>query len=305
MKRLFLGCLVLTVALTGCGKAKEAKKPEESAAEAKSVHLTQEQQKLIDLKIEKVEKAPFETRIQVTGEIAQETEKAVHVTSPEPGVLQAFLKEIGESVQKDDPLVEVRTRQGRIIQIPSPDHGVILARYVKEGESVDNITSIMTIVNPDVLRASFNVYEKDIAKIKLGQEVIVKSIAYPDKEFKGNIAFISPSVDDKTRTVRIRVNIDNKEDLLKFGMFVSGDILETSEEAVLLVPKNAVVSIEDKPAVFVPAGPEEFAVKPVKIGRSTGELIEIEEGLNEGDSVVVQGSFQLKSESLKSTFGDD
>jgi cobalt-zinc-cadmium efflux system membrane fusion protein len=301
MKRTLLFFLMLTLFVNGCGP----KKTEETDKKEETVHLSEEQQKLIDLKIEKVKKAPFESRIQVIGEIAQETEKAVHLTSPEAGVLKAFLKEIGEPVQKNEPLFEVTTRQGQTIQIPAPDHGIILAKYIKEGESVDSITSVMTIVNPDELRASFNVYEKDIARIKLGQKVIVKSVAYPDREFQGIVAFISPSVDDKTRTIRIRVNVDNKEDLLKFGMFVAGDIIETSDELVLLLPKNAVVSIEDKPAVFVPADQEEFALKFVKAGRSTGDFVEIKEGLKEDENVVTQGSFQLKSEFLKSTFGED
>ncbi len=303
MKRTFLFILMVSILINGCGSKKAEEIDKKEAME--TVHLSEAQQKLIDLKIGKVNKAPFESRIQVIGEIAQETEKALHLTSPEPGVLKSFLTEIGEADQKNEPLFEVTTKKGEILQIPSPDHGVVLARYVKEGESVDTITSIMTIVNPDVLRASLNVYEKDIARVKLGQKVIVKSIAYPDREFQGIVAFISPSVDEKTRTIKIRVNIDNKEDLLKFGMFVAGDILEISDELVLHVPKNAVVSIEDKPAVFVPEGREGFAVKFVKTGRSTGDFIEIKEGLQEDANVVAQGSFQLKSEFLKSTFGED
>ena len=74
---------------------------------------------------------------------------------------------------------------------------------------------------------------------------------------------------------------------------------------MLNVPKNAVVLIDDNSAVFVPEGQQEFSVKFVKTGRSTGDFIEIIEGLPEDASVVTQGSFQLKSELLKNTFGED
>jgi len=294
----------MSFVLIGCGgkKNEEAKKKENQLP---TVHLTVEQQKLIDLKIEKVKKAPLENRIQVIGEIAQETEKALHLTSPESGTLKSFFKEIGEAVQKDEPLFEVTAKDGKTIKIPSPDHGVILARYIKVGESVDSITSVMTIVNPDVLRASFNVYEKDIARVKLGQKVIVKSIAYPDEEFQGVVAFISPNVDEKSRTIKIRVNINNEKDLLKFGMFVTGDVIETSTESAILAPSNSIVSVEDKPGVFVPSSQEDFVLKVVKVGRASGNFTEIKEGLSENDNVVSQGSFQLKSELLKSTFGED
>lgn len=304
MKYTSLLILILTLAIAGCGP-KKADETENKENQSPAVHLTVEQQKLIDLKIEKANKAPFESRIQVIGEIAQETERAVHLTSPESGVLKTFLKEVGEAVQKDEPLFEVSTKNGQTIKIPAPDHGVILARYIKVGESVDNITSVMTIVNPDVLRASFNVYEKDIARVKLGQKVMVRSIAYPDKEFQGVVAFISPNVDEKSRTIKIRVNIDNKEDLLKFGMFVTGDVIETSAESVILAPSSSIVSVDDKPAVFVPFSEEDFVLKFVKIGRQSGDLTEIKEGLAENENVVTTGSFQLKSELLKSTFGED
>lgn len=304
MKRLLPSFLILaiTVLPCGCGSKKESK--EEPKTKEQTVRLKEESKKLIDLSIGDVVEAPFESSIEVLGEIAQETEKTIHITSLEVGVLKAYLKEVGEIVEKGTPLCEVTTKTGQVIQITSPQHGLILVRYVKEGDPVDSVTSIMTVANADEIRASFNVYEKDISKVRLKQKVIVKSVAYPDKEFNGEIVFIAPNVDEATRSIKIRVNIDNKADLLKFGMFVTGDIIELSEKPVLLLPSEAVVTIDDKPAVFVSVSPEEFTAVPVKLGRR-GKLIEILEGLKKGDKIVVRGSFQLKSELLKSTFGED
>ena len=183
----------------------------------------------------------------------------------------------------------------------SPGHGIVLAQYAKEGDLVDTLTSIMTIANPDLLRTSFNVYEKDLAGIEVGQKVLVKTIAYPNKEFEGEIGFISPSVDEKTRAVKIRVNVKNEEHLLKFGMFVTGEILVPISEEVLTLPHSAIQTIEGKSVVFVPKKDEanEFVMKEVPLGRRTADQIEILSGPAEGEEVVGKGSFYLKSELLK------
>jgi Cu(I)/Ag(I) efflux system membrane fusion protein len=159
----------------------------------------------------------------------------------------------------------------------------------------------MTIANPDILRASFNVYEKDLAGIKLGQKVLVKSIAYPDRIFEGEIVFISPAVDENTRAIKIRVDVKNEEHLLKFGMFVTGDIVVPVSEPVLTIPEVAIQEIEDVPVVFVPSKEEkdEFNVQKVKPGQTVEEQVEILSGLSEGEEIVGKGSFYLKSELLK------
>jgi len=132
--------------------------------------------------------------------------------------------------------------------------------------------------------------------------VIAQSVAYPGKEFEGEIVFISPRVDVKTRTIKIRVNVENKDHLLKFGMFVTGKIVVTSDKEILVVPEGALATLNDTTVVFVPMGEDEFAVRSVVTGRTSGGLTEIRQGLSEGERVVTHGSFQLKSELLKGSF---
>ena len=216
-----------------------------------AVHLKEESQKLVGLEMIKVERKPFFSTVEVVGEIAQETENVAHVTCPEPGILKSFKTKLGDSVDKGTPICVIETRSGKTLEIKSETHGLVLAQYGKPGDTVDNLSTIVTIANPDVLRASFSIYEKDLAGIQVGQKVKVKSIAYPDKIFDGEIVFISPGVDEKTRTVKARVNINNEEHLLKFGMFVTGEILVPQAENVLAVPLNAVQKVEGEDTVFV------------------------------------------------------
>ncbi len=300
MKKIF--CLwILVLVIQGCsGENKEPLKEIEHAEEG-AVHLSPESQKLIELEIVRVGKQPFQTFIETSGEIAKETENMVHVTSPESGILKNYLKEIGETVEKEAPLATVATRNGKALQLLSSGHGVIMAQYVKPGDAVDNLTSIMTVADPDLLRASFNVYEKDIGLIKTGQKVIVLSSAYPNNEFAGEMVFISPSVDDATRTIKIRVNVKNEDHLLKFGMFVTGKIEVTSGDLVLVLPHDAIQTIEGKTIAFVQDEnePNEFQMREIKIGRQSDNQVEVLSGLKDGDQVAGKGSFYLKSELLK------
>lgn len=305
MKKLLLLCL-LVLMQPGCGCDKKAAHEAEKHEEEGSVHMTEESQRLIDLRVMEIAEQPFHSFIEVAGEIAKETENVAHVTSPVPGVLKSFSKDIGETVEKETPLAVIQTREGQTIELVSPRHGIVMAQYVKTGDTVDNLTSIATVADPDLLRASFNVYEKDIAAIQVGQKVMVESVAYPNKRFEGKLVFISPSVDEATRTIKIRVNVKNEEHLLKFGMFVTGEIeVETGEKA-LVVPHDAVQIIKDNAVVFVQdeKNANEFHMSVVKTGRQSADQIEILEGLMPGSKVVSKGSFYLKSEILKEELED-
>lgn len=301
MIRILLLCLVV-VLLPGCGCEKTPRSHEgEHHEESGAVHLKKESQELIGFEIVSVKKGKLESSIEVVGEIAKETENMAHITCPEVGTLRGYLANLGETVEKGTPVCVIETKTGQKLEVSSPAHGIVLAQYLKIGDPVDSLTSIMTVADPDILRASFNVYEKDLAGIQLGQKVLVKSIAYPRKIFDGEIVFISPSVDEKTRTIKIRVNVKNEEHLLKFGMFVTGEILVSISEEVLIVAKEAVQRIEEKSVVFVPKEGEEdeFLVREVRVGRTAKDSVEILSGVSEGEKIVGKGSFYLKSELLK------
>ncbi len=288
--------------MPGCGcKKQQAPAKEELSQEQEAVRMKEESQKLIGLEVIAVQKAPLQSAIELVGEIATETENVMHITSSEAGTLQKYIAQLGDTVEKGNPLCVIQRKAGEPLEISSPNHGIVLAQYLKSGDSVDILTSIMTIANPDLLRASFSVYEKDLAGIKIGQEVHVKSIAYPGKDFSGKISFISPAVDEKTRTIKIRVDVSNEEHLLKFGMFVTGEIVVPVSEPVLVLPEIAIQNIKGKTVIFVPdtQNKEKFLIKEVQTGRKGTEQIEIVQGISEETQVVGKGSFHLKAELLK------
>ena len=112
-------------------------------------------------------------------------------------------------------------------------------------------------------------------------------------------------MDEGTRTIKIRVDVENKEHFLKFGMFVTGKIEKPAEAESVVVPLESVQGIEDKEVVFVRKAEEDFILHDVKVGNRTGDEAEILDGVAGGDEVVVRGSFMLKSELLKDSLGEE
>lgn len=293
------GCLITA----GCDRSSR-EKPQEGPAVEK-VQLKMEAQEAVSLTKARAVRKKLLSHIEVYGSIAQDTEHTMNVTVPERGTLKSFKVGDGDTVDEKTPVAVIETQNQETKEILSPIHGIVMARYVKEGDRVDMVTSIATIVNPDLMRASFDVYEKDLGFVTLGQEVRVRAVSYPGKEFSGKVVFISPRVDETTRTIKIRVDVENNDHLLKFGMFVTGRILKESPEESVVIPLEGIQALENNKVVFVVMGAEDFEVREVKTGSQTENEAAVIEGLKEGEEIVVHGSFILKSELLKGELGGE
>ncbi len=210
----------------------------------------------------------------------------------------------------DDDIVELKPQAHAIATFPilSPFNGTVVEKHITMGEMIEPDTKIFTIADLSILWIILDIYEKDLPKIKRGQQVGVTVRAYPGEEFIGKIAYISDTVDEKTRTIKVRVDIENPEKRLKPGMFATAKISTVSEEDLekLVVPHSAVEFHEGKAMVFTSLGAYYFKMKEVKVGEElNNEYVEILEGLEEGEEVVWKGAFYLKSELLKGLIGHD
>jgi len=300
MKKWILLLLIPMLIATGCGKKEE----KHAEPEKPVVQMKKEVQESVDLQTAKAEKRKLISDIEVYGSIAQDTENTVHVAPQGKCILKELKVQIGETVDEGTPIATIET-PGGIQEVISPSHGIVISQYAKEGDSMDPLTSIVTIANPDIMRASFDVYERDMGRVMLSQKVKITTTVFPEKIFEGTVVYISPRVDENTRTIKIRVDIENKEHFLKFGMFVNGKIKKESDQEFLIVPLEAIQDLEDGKTVFVKIETETFEVRPVKTGSETDKEAVVVEGLAEGEAVVTQGSFVLKSELLKSELGEE
>jgi cobalt-zinc-cadmium efflux system membrane fusion protein len=276
-----------------------------AAGDGQTVTLSPQAQQLIGLEVAEVSARPMSEAIPLTGEIGRDTEKFHHVAAQGSGEVLSLLTRTGDIVKSGQALALIRSWGNSTSAVSAPMDGMIIGEHVSAGSRVDSVTPIYTIADLSVMWANFDVHEKDISKIKKGQEIKVRSSAYPDRDFTGGIVFISPEVDEITRTIKIRAQIKNPEYLLKFNMFVTGTVLVPQAAAFLVVPQAAVQEIKENRIVFVPGENGKMAAREVKTGLKNAGYVQIIAGLKSGEKVVTQGSFALKSELLKATFGGD
>jgi membrane fusion protein, heavy metal efflux system len=189
------------------------------------------------------------------------------------------------------------------IPISSLLGGVVLNKAVTQGEVISQDKVLFTVADLSTLWVLLHFYEKDIPHLKTGMGVRISVAAFPDKIFTGRISYLGDVVDEQSRTVSARVTINNSDGILKPGMFATV-LIETKiseDKKTLVVPEDAVMIDGTSHYVFVWTSSEKFLKKDIRVGRTLGGIVEVTEGLKEGDQVVVKGGFTLKSELKKET----
>lgn len=204
--------------------------------------------------------------------------------------------------EQDIQDLKSQTHSVTAFPILSPFGGTVVEKHIVVGEMTDPSARLFTVADLKVLWIILDIYEKDLAKIDLGQEVNISVTAYPDKYFQGQIAYISDVMDERTRTIKVRVEIDNRERKLKPGMFATARISMGEEKngtERLTISRSAIETYKNKKVVFVSLGDSAFQMREVQVGEEFDAQVEVLGGLKEGEEVVTRGSFYLKSELLK------
>ena len=175
--------------------------------------------------------------------------------------------------------------------------GKIIKKTVNVGQVVDPTEDIFTIAMLNEVWGVAQVPERQIGFLKEGDDLLIDVPAYEDKSVEGKITYLGDIVDPVTRTVTIRTEIDNAHGLLKPDMLITMKVSGKSIEKVG-VPINAIVSIDDIPNIFVKTGENKFLMRPVTLGVKNKDAVHIDDGLLEGEEVVIDGAFHLNNERL-------
>lgn len=197
---------------------------------------------------------------------------------------------------------------GSELALRAPVSGVVVARDAVVGQPVTTEQTIATIA--DLSEAWFlgRVFEKDLGRLKVGAKAEVQLNAYPKEHFDGSIEYLGKQIDPVARTVTARIRLVNRSDLLRIGLFGTARVA-TGEEAqhvpVLVVPRTAVTEIGGKPVAFVRQADDDFESHEVVLGEASLGKVQIVNGLREGEQVVVEGVFTLKSVVLKGTIAEE
>jgi len=182
------------------------------------------------------------------------------------------------------------------ITFRSPVSGYVLEKQAVQGMHITPGQSLYKVADLSVVWVEADLYEKEIAQVRVGQRAVVALDAYPGESFDGRAIYIYPFVQENTRTVKVRFQFPNARARLKPGMYANVE-LEGAGGMTLTVPANAVLDSGTERIVFVSRGQGSFTPRTVKIGRRIGDRIEVVDGLEQGEQVAEGATFFLDSES--------
>lgn len=189
------------------------------------------------------------------------------------------------------------------VPVVAPFDGRVIARNLTKGEVVETAEKLFVVADLSDVWVTAVIPEKDIPYIRPDQTGSEQSVevlvaAYPGQVFKGRITYVGDVLDPATRTMRLRLELPNPERKLKPAMYATVRVYSEPEPNVLLIPEAAVQRDRDRQFVFVQREPTVFEARDVKLGSSNGQDVKVQDGLLEGETIVTNGAFVLKSELL-------
>jgi membrane fusion protein, heavy metal efflux system len=196
---------------------------------------------------------------------------------------------------------------GRLV-LRAPAAGSILDMHAVPGEAVRPDQSVFTLGDLEQLWVLADVYEGQMREVLAHEfhgdmHATVTARAFPGEVFPATVDFVAPSMDERTRTLKVRVGVPNPKGKLRAGMFVNVELHLPSGPEALAVPAAAVLSDEGRSFVFVRDHGEFWIRRPVEVGPPSGEWVEVKKGLAGGETVATEGCFLLKSDVLRSKMG--
>jgi RND family efflux transporter MFP subunit len=200
-----------------------------------------------------------------------------------------------------------------VVTLRAPVSGAIIERLVNAGAGIEAGKPLFTVSDISTLWVIANVPEAQVGNLRVGTPAEVRAAALGDRVIAGRVTYIDPMLDEETRTARVRVEVANRQERLKVGMFVEVGFetrsltTDSPREKELAIPEEAVQRVNERTVVFLPkeGEPGHFKVRDVELGGVTSGYQRVISGLKLGERVVAKGSFALKTQLMKGEIGED
>lgn len=302
--RLMLLIFVMPLWLSACG---DTDKPAPAAPQAEAGHqeaggheeqshiaLTPEQIKAADIQLAQAGPAQIRETLPLYGVVAPNAERVREVAARFPGTIQNVAKKIGDPVREGETLATVEANESlQTYAVSAPLTGVVIARNANPGEQTgDKI--LFTVADLSTVWIELSLFPRDVAKIRVGQDVRVKSTE-AGLEATGKIVYVAPFGQAANQTLTARVLLDNPERRWAPGLYVTAEVTLAETAAPLAIRTEAVQTLEGRSVVFV-QGDAGFAPREVALGRGDGEFSEVLSGLAAGETYVAANSYILKAD---------
>ena len=235
----------------------------------------------------------------LTGRIVLNENKTANVRARFPGIVKAVHVNLGDSVEKGQKLATVESNESLNAYIVyAPMDGVILKRETNIGD-VTNGNELFVIADLSTVWAKYHIFPRDVPMIKKGQKVDIHTLDEKNRQ-NAEISMLFPTTDALSQTVIAIAELSNESGVWRPGMTIEGDIKVGEKQASIAVPRSALQFIEEQQVIFIKEG-NTYEPRPVKIGMTGTENVEITSGLKIGETYVSAGSFVIKADILKGT----
>ncbi len=185
----------------------------------------------------------------------------------------------------------------QLVRVYAPQSGVISELSVREGEFVPPSKAVVTLVDLDTVWLLVDIFERQAQWVSVGQRAEATLPFMVDKTWEGQVEYVYPSIDAKTRSLKVRLRFDNKDGSLKPNMYANVTIFASPKRQVLSVPREAVIRVGDEQRVIMAIGDGRFKPVKVRTGIESNDRTEIISGLEEDNEIVVSSQFLIDSES--------
>jgi multidrug efflux pump subunit AcrA (membrane-fusion protein) len=258
------------------------------------VRLSSEQLAASGIRIAEAGPGAIDSGTELLGEVHPNGDRLAHIVPRFPGIVREVHKNAGDRVRAGDVLAIVESSDSLApYPIKTLIDGVVLAKHLTRGEAVDRESEAFVVADLSSLWVDLAVYQKDLSQVAIGQRVRIHAVGEgPDAE--GAISYVTPAVDQTTRTATARVVLDNAERKFLPGMFVTAHTLAAGEAAVA-IPRDAIQTFEGRPSAFVETA-DGLAPRAVTLGREGETRVEVLSGLAAGERIAISNTFLLKSE---------
>jgi cobalt-zinc-cadmium efflux system membrane fusion protein len=300
--------LILSFLIIGCSEKKsdsDTADHQQTHAEESLIKLSEDEIAEFGIILGKAQSGKLKMQINVPGEIVIPPDNLAHIHPRFPGMVKDVKKHIGDRVNEGEILAIIESNESLTdYQLKSLIDGTIVEKHITRGEIVEADMSPHGFVVADlsVVWVYLNLYQPDLPFVKNGQKVTI-SLGPGLEQTKGRIDYISPIIDETTRTAKARVVLANPRGIWKPGLFVSGSIVTDEFEVPLAVPKTAIETMDNRSCIFIRSD-QGFEPRFITAGRDDQTLVEVLDGLSAGEIYVAKGGFTLKAELQKEQFGD-
>jgi membrane fusion protein, heavy metal efflux system len=241
--------------------------------------------------------------ISLPAEIHANDDELAHIVPRYEGIVTDVFAHVGDQVKVGQTLANIEGDASlSIYPLKTRIAGTVISKHITRGEAASRDRAPFVIADLSTVWLDIHVFQRDLSRVSEGQSIV--AIAGPDMpHVSGTISYVSPVVDEVTRTSVARAVLDNQDRHWRPGMFVTASVEVGSHQADIVVPASALFTIHGHSAVFI-QDDHGFEIMEVSTGVRNSEFVEILSGLHAGDTIVTQGGFTLKAELEKSTFGD-